>query len=567
VTALLRRDGVMLAVFVLLALAPLLLGPGHALGTLSRAEIFGVAALGVALLASGAGLVTFGHAATLGVGAYVAAWLDGRGIDDAAMVLPAAALGAALFALLTGAVALRTSGVQFIMITLAFGQMAFFVAGSLTAFGGDDGATLNGRLSLLGRGVRAGAGLHWLALAVLVAAWLGGSTLLASRSGRVLRAAKENALRVRALGYEPAAHRLIAYAVAGAMGGLAGALLVHDTGFVSPAYLTWQRSGDLLFMAILGGTGTIDGAVLGALGFVLLEEYLSALTEHWRVLFGPLLCWRCCSCAAGCSGCLLCCGVRRGPPRPRVPEPMLRVSGLRKRFGGLLVTDDVSIDVARGTIHGLIGPNGAGKTTLVNQIGGALRPEAGRVNLAGADVTHASMAQRARAGLGRCFQITCLAPGFTALENAALAAQARSGSSFRFFRPAARERALNEAAMAALETVGVAHRAEAKAAALSHGERRQLELAVAIAAEPLLLLLDEPLAGAGPEESERLIGLLGRLRDSYTILLVEHDVRAVFALADRITVLVQGRVLATDTPDAIRANASVRAAYLGEDTC
>jgi branched-chain amino acid transport system ATP-binding protein len=245
--------------------------------------------------------------------------------------------------------------------------------------------------------------------------------------------------------------------------------------------------------------------------------------------------------------------------------PLLRIEGLSKRFGGLTVTDDVWLDVLPGEIHAVIGPNGAGKTTLINEVSGALAPDAGRVLFDGLDITRLSMPRRVRAGLARTFQVTCVLPGFSALENVALAAQARDGSSFRFLRPAAGEARLNAAAREALEAVGLAGRAAVPAGALAHGEKRQLELAIALATRPRLLLLDEPLAGAGPEETERLIALLDRLRSDYAILLVEHDMRAVFALADRISVLVYGRVVATGAPPEIRANPAVRAAYLGED--
>ncbi|SDC44625.1 ABC transporter ATP-binding protein [Belnapia rosea] len=246
-------------------------------------------------------------------------------------------------------------------------------------------------------------------------------------------------------------------------------------------------------------------------------------------------------------------------------EPILAVAGLRKRFGGLAVTDDVSFSVAEGGIHAVIGPNGAGKTTLIHQLSGTLRPDAGSIRFAGREVTGMGLPRRARLGLARSFQITSVLPGFSVLENAALAVQARSGSSFRFMRPAAGERALNEQAMAALDQVGLGARAGMMAGVLSHGEKRQLELAIALAMRPRLLLLDEPLAGAGPEETERLIGILLGLKRAYTILLVEHDMQAVFALADRISVLVYGRIIATDAPAAIRADPAVRAAYLGED--
>ncbi len=246
-------------------------------------------------------------------------------------------------------------------------------------------------------------------------------------------------------------------------------------------------------------------------------------------------------------------------------EALLAVAGLRKRFGGLAVTDDVTFDVAPGEIHAVIGPNGAGKTTLIHQLSGTLRPDAGSIRFGGREVVGMGLARRARLGLARSFQITSVLPGFSALENAALAVQARRGSSFCFIRAAAGERALNDEAMAALEQVGLGARAGVVAGRLSHGEKRQLELAIALAMQPRLLLLDEPLAGAGPEEAERLVGLLRGLKGRYAMLLVEHDMQAVFALADRISVLVYGRVIATGGPEAIRSNPEVRAAYLGED--
>ena len=246
-------------------------------------------------------------------------------------------------------------------------------------------------------------------------------------------------------------------------------------------------------------------------------------------------------------------------------DALLELRRLRKSFGGLVVTDDVSLELRPGEIHALIGPNGAGKTTLIHQISGTLAPDSGEVIFAGEDVTHLPMARRARRGLARSFQITSILPGFSTLENVALAVQARSGSSFRFFRPASSEATLNDEAMAALREVGLERRAGVLSAALSHGEKRQLELAIALAMRPRLLLLDEPLAGTGAEEAERLMRILGGLRDHYGILLIEHDMPAVFALADRISVLAQGRLIATGTKEDIRADPVVRDAYLGED--
>jgi branched-chain amino acid transport system ATP-binding protein len=246
-------------------------------------------------------------------------------------------------------------------------------------------------------------------------------------------------------------------------------------------------------------------------------------------------------------------------------EPLLELRNLRKNYGALVVTDDVSLSVAPGELHAIIGPNGAGKTTLIHQISGMLPSNSGQILFAGEDITHLTMPQRVDRGLARSFQITSILPGFSALENVALAVQARSGSSFRFLGNASQEKALNDPAMACLSEVGLGSRAHVPAGLLSHGEKRQLELAIGLATEPKLLLLDEPLAGTGHDESQRVVETLRRLKNRLTVVLIEHDMDAVFSLADRVSVLVYGRVIATDTPERIRAHPEVRAAYLGEE--
>jgi branched-chain amino acid transport system ATP-binding protein len=247
-----------------------------------------------------------------------------------------------------------------------------------------------------------------------------------------------------------------------------------------------------------------------------------------------------------------------------VADPLLRVERLVRRFGGIVATDNLSLDVARGELHAIIGPNGAGKTTLISQLTGQLLPSAGTIRFAGQDITRLPAYRRSVLGLARSFQITSLLPDFTAIDNVALAAQAHDGHSFHFWGNARTERHLRKAALAALDRVGLGSRADAVVSELSHGEQRELELAVALATKPQLLLLDEPMAGLGITESARMVKLLRELRREVTIVLVEHDMDAVFALADRITVLVYGRVIASDVPAAIRQNEEVRRAYLGE---
>ena len=244
---------------------------------------------------------------------------------------------------------------------------------------------------------------------------------------------------------------------------------------------------------------------------------------------------------------------------------LLRTNGLTRRFGGVVAAHAITLDIEADEVHAVIGPNGAGKTTLIGLLSGEIIPQDGSIYFDGADITRLPVYRRSQLGLARTFQITSLFNDFTALDNVALAVQAHRGHSFRFWGDARRQDELRKPAVAALARVGLGERAGVRVGKLSHGEQRQLEIAVALATEPRLLLLDEPMAGMGPEESARMMQMLQELKGSIAILLIEHDMEAVFALADRLTVLVDGRIIASGRPDAIRADAAVRRAYLGEE--
>jgi branched-chain amino acid transport system ATP-binding protein len=244
---------------------------------------------------------------------------------------------------------------------------------------------------------------------------------------------------------------------------------------------------------------------------------------------------------------------------------MLELRGVTKRFGGLVATDDVTLEIAKGEVHALIGPNGAGKTTLIAQIAGVLQPDGGRIVFNGSAVTHLKAHARVAAGLARSYQITSIFRRFSVLDNLALAVQARSGSSFSFWRPVAAERALYEEAALIANDIGLADRLHVTSSNLAHGEQRALEVGLALATNPQLVLLDEPMAGMGPQESQAMIALIEKIRERVTVLLVEHDMDAVFRLANRISVLVSGRLIATGAPAQIRADPAVRKAYLGEE--
>jgi len=281
---------VMFAVFALIPAFAAMTTEAYVLGLVTRVMIFAIAALALDLLVGYGALVSFGHAAFIGLGAYAVGILSAHGINDALIALPVALGVSALFALATGAISLRTKGVYFIMITLAFGQMAYFTASSLAPYGGDDGLTVRVRSTFAGLSVlQSDRTLYYVCLACLLGAYLLCRALVASRFGRVYRGARENAQRMATMGFEVYRFQLAAYVIAGMLGGLAGFLLANATDFVSPAYMSWQRSGELLIMVIFGGIGTLNGAIIGAAAFLLTEEWLSGLTEHWKVIFGPLL--------------------------------------------------------------------------------------------------------------------------------------------------------------------------------------------------------------------------------------------------------------------------------------
>ena len=244
---------------------------------------------------------------------------------------------------------------------------------------------------------------------------------------------------------------------------------------------------------------------------------------------------------------------------------MLALSHVSKRFGGVVATDSVSLEVAPGEVHALIGPNGAGKTTLIGQISGSLATDSGRVSFEKTDITAWRPYERVRLGLARSYQITSIFKRFSVLDNLALAVQARSGSSFKFWKPVERETALFDEAGSIAAQVGLSRKLSAVGMELSHGEQRALEVGLALATRPKLVLLDEPMAGMGPEESQHMIALISRIREEVTVLLVEHDMDAVFRLADRISVMVNGRLIASDSPEEIKLNSDVRKAYLGDE--
>jgi branched-chain amino acid transport system permease protein len=282
-----------IGIFLVLAVIPLVAlvtGGGYLVSLGARVMIFAVAAVALDLLLGYGGLISFGHAAFIGLGAYAVGILAAHGITDALIALPAALAISALYAFLTGIVCLRTTGVYFIMITLAFGQMAFFTATSLAPYGGDDGLTIAARSTFAGFAlIKNERAFYYVVFACLAGSYLFCRALVASRFGRVLRGAKENPVRMATIGFNVYRFQLAAYVIAGALAGLSGFLLANATEFVSPAYMSWQRSGELIVMVLLGGLGSLNGAIIGTAAYLLTEEWLAGFTENWKVIFGPML--------------------------------------------------------------------------------------------------------------------------------------------------------------------------------------------------------------------------------------------------------------------------------------
>jgi branched-chain amino acid transport system permease protein len=288
-----KFEALPVAIFIVLALAPVAAAFGpetYLLGLFTRVMIYGIAALALDFICGYGGLVSFGHAAFVGIGAYSVAILGSHGITDMTITLPVALIVSALFAYLTGTICLRTKSVYFIMITLAFGQMIYFVAGSLSPYGGDDGLTLKLRSTLFGFPIlQNDRALYYVALLFLLASYLFCRSVVYSRFGRVFRGARENPTRMATIGFDVFRYQRVAYVIAGCIGGLSGFLLANATEFVSPAYMSWQRSGELIIMVLFGGLGTLHGAIVGAAAFLLLEDVLGGLTENWKLIFGPML--------------------------------------------------------------------------------------------------------------------------------------------------------------------------------------------------------------------------------------------------------------------------------------
>jgi branched-chain amino acid transport system permease protein len=573
----------LIALFVAALLVPFL-GSSYAIKFATRVFVYAIFVISLDFLIGITGLVSFGHAMFFGLGAYTLYFVSPNAeAANALVAYPAAMLLAGLAAVAIGAFCVLTRGFYFIMVTLAFGQMLYSLFHDTKIAGGSDGAYINVKpaISLFGRSFLdfdSRFAFYYFCLAALATVYLLALALTRTPFGRVLQAIRWNEERAGALGLNAYTHKLLSFIFAGAIAGFAGVLFATIDGYVSPELFGWRQSGIGIMMVVLGGAGTLFGPILGAILYSTIEEVLKTgswvgpIANHWSLALGLILIGAVLAFPKGIAGLFERKERAQSAPadlskiKPQVERAQrgqkLGVTNLTRKFGGLVAVNNVTLDLAPNLVHGIIGPNGAGKTTFINLLSGAIQPTSGSIRLDGEEIAGKPAYAIARRGLGRSYQRTNIFSPFTVRENCLIAAQARHPSPWRLRSGKYRVQESAEIAHA-LNVTGLSGRADVRAAHLSHGEQRQLEIAMLVASGARLLILDEPLGGMGPEETGRVTALLRSLAANHTVLLIEHDMDAIFAAADTLTVLVEGKVLAHGKPDEIRQNRAVREAYLG----
>jgi ABC-type branched-subunit amino acid transport system ATPase component/ABC-type branched-subunit amino acid transport system permease subunit len=554
---------------------------GAPVSLITQIAIYTLYGAGVNLLVGYTGLVPFGASVFFGCASYaVAISLRGFLTNEAEALVFAIGFSLVLAAVIA-LVILRRRGLYFSLLTLAFSQIAFEVAYKWTDLTGGE----NGLQDVPRPWLVSDWSFHvFTVLTVTAGMWLLWRIAHAP-FGRSLQALRDNEQRAQSLGYSTFRLKFEAFVILGGMVGYAGALLALMLRGAYADNLGWQHAGDALLMTVLGGVHQFLGPLWGAIAFTLLQDRLSAITESWWLLFAPVIIIFALVSPEGIQGAVqrvlrrerwtL---VRNGiPPRPEriarfgeiqrqdlAPDkPLLTVRGLHKRFGSLVVAADVNLEVHPYCLHSLIGPNGAGKTTFFNMLTGLLRADAGEIRFAGHDISQLPVHRRIRLGLGRSFQILSVFRNLTTFENIRVAVQARSPEQNSLWRDAYDIEPINARTWSLLAAVGLEDRAAEPCANLSHGERRLLEIAISLATDAKLLLLDEPLAGLAEVDREVVGALIRQLAATHAVLLIEHDIDRVLALSDRITVLHQGRVIADGKPAEVASNPDVITAYMG----
>jgi branched-chain amino acid transport system permease protein len=573
---------------------------GGSLDTANRILDWGLFGLGFDLLFGFTGLLSFGQAAFFGAGGFVASYLLVSQISDNAIVaLGAGTIVAALFGALIGTLSLRRAGIYFAMLTLAFGEMFYFLDISPLArwTGGENGLagvpTPRLDFGLFALDLNSALGMYWLLAVIFFLGFWFALRVIRSPFGAVLRAVRDNEQRAAAVGHDVGKYKLTVFIIAAAYAGLAGGLLGLLQGYMPPDAFYLETSGQLVVQTIIGGTGTLIGPLVGAavwLYLFTLLQNVAGLGALWKMILGIIFVLLVTVFRRGICGGAALLWRRYAMPAPMIskPEPeliagsvaaasqppaaprahgaaVLVTRGLTKRYAGLTAVDGIAFELRQGEIRAVIGPNGAGKSTFFNMLANVIPPTTGTIELRGESIGGLGATLTCQRGIAKSFQINQIFPSLTVRENILIPTLARQYGKFNFsmLKPVADDRGVNAAIEETAQAVQLTSRLDTPATELAYGEKRRLEIGLALATKPQVLLLDEPTAGMSPSERIDTVRLLKRIAAGITIVIVEHDMDVVFGLADRVTVLFNGRKIAEDSPEAIQANAEVRAAYLG----